>query len=262
MDRSYSFAVLQALPDKVRAERVNVGVVVASTDGIDLRAPELRKLRILTGHEWHDITAAYDERLNDEWKQCADLSQLRERIGAVSEIFSLSQMGSLVIGKPEEYEESVAAILHRYVDRPKLSRREKQQKINAEIARTLRNAGVLQAKGETIDSHKVVQRYVISQEKDIVADFAYKNGSMKVVSTLDLRSTKSAHSRACEKGATLFFAKQEYGSQTRPFGVYAVSPEEEATRRSEIEILSGFADGNVFNWLSIEDRQRFSAAFY
>jgi hypothetical protein len=171
MDRSYSFAVLQALPDKVRAERVNVGVVVASTDGIDLRAPELRKLRILTGHEWHDIT-------------------------------------------------------------------------------------------ETIDSHKVVQRYVISQEKDIVADFAYKNGSMKVVSTLDLRSTKSAHSRACEKGATLFFAKQEYGSQTRPFGVYAVSPEEEATRRSEIEILSGFADGNVFNWLSIEDRQRFSAAFY
>ncbi len=261
MTHSYSFAVLQAMPDRTRDERVNVGIVVATPEGIDLRAPELRKLRILTGHEWSDITAAYDERLNEEWRQCQDLPQLRERLGAISEIFTLSRMGSLV-AKPEEYEESVAAMLKAYVDRPKLSRRERQQKINAEIARTLRNAGILQRKGDTIDDHKVVERYVISAEMDIVADFAYKNGAMKVVSTLDLRTNKSAHSRACEKGATLYFAREAYGAETRPFGVYAVAPPEAENRKAEIEILSSFADGNVFNWLNIEDRQRFFASFY
>lgn len=261
MAQSFSFAVLQAVPDRVRAERVNVGLVVATPEGIDLRAPELRKLQMLTGHEWVDIAAAYHERLNAEWKQCKDLVELRDSLGAGSQIFSLSEMGSLD-AKPEEYEDGVNAILRKYVDRPKLSRGERQQRINYEIARSLRNAGVLYQKGQTIDDHKVVRQYVISGEKKLVADFAYKNGSMKVVSTLDLRTDRAAHAQACEKGTILYFAKEKFGPTLRPFGVYAARPEEAEAHKSEIEILTGFADGNAFNWLDIADRQRFSADFY
>lgn len=261
MAQSFSFAVLRAAPDRVRAERVNVGLVVATPDGIDLRVPELRKLQLLTGHAWTEIAAVYHERLNAEWKQCKTLEELRDSLGAASQIFSMSEMGSLDT-KPEEYEDGVNAILRKYVDRPKLSRRERQQRINYEIARALRNAGVLQQKGQTIEDHKVVRQYVISGEKKLVADFAYKNGSMKVVSTLDLRTDRAVHAQACEKGAILYFAKEKYGQELRPFGVYAAGPEDVEAHKAEIEILAGFADGNAFNWLDIADRQRFSTAFY
>lgn len=264
MTHSYDFAVLQAMPDQTRDERVNVGIVVATSAGIDVRAPELRKLRILTGHHWEEVVGAYDERLNHEWRQCRTLTGLAERIGAISEIFSLSRPGTLVVNsdKPEEYESRLSAILRAYVDRPKLSRGERQRRINYEIARSLKNAGVLYQKGQTIDDHKVVTQYVISAEKRLVADFAYKNGSMKVVSTLDLRADKAAHAQACEKGAILYFAKQKFGSTLRPYGVYAARPADAEERKSEIEILTGFADGNVFNWLDVDDRIKFSESFY
>lgn len=261
MARSYSFAILQAMPDRTRGERVNVGVVIGTPNGVDIRAPELRKLQMLSGHEWHDIVDAYRDRLNKEWVGASDISSLRDRLGAISEIFTLSSMGTL-LANANNYEERVSSILRAYVDRPSLTRREQKQKINAEIARYFNNAGILVRKGETIEDHKVVAKFVVSKEKEIRADFAYKNGRMKIVSTLDLRGTKSAHSKACEKGAALYFAKREFGPSTLPLGVYAVPPSGVAARQAEIEILTGFADGNVFNWLDIADRLRFSEAFY
>lgn len=164
MTHSYEFAVLRASPDRTRDERVNVGIVVATPDGIDIRAPELRKLRILTGHEWEDIASAYDARLSSEWRECPNLGALRDRIGAVSEIFSLSNLGALAADpdKPGEYESRVAAVLRTYVDQPRLSKGERQHRINAEIAKMLRKAGVFYRKGETIEDHKVVPRYARS----------------------------------------------------------------------------------------------------
>lgn len=261
MARSYSFAILQAVPDRTRGELVNVGVVVGGPDGIDLRAPEMRKLQLLSGHEWKGIVDAYGQRLSKEFESAGSLGELRERIGAISEIFTLSEMGTLLADE-KTYEQRIAAVLRTYVNRPQLTRREKQQKINAEMARYFKNAGVLVEKGQTIDDHKVVSKFLISEEKDIRADFAYKNGRMKVVSTLDLRTEQSAHSRACERGAVLYFAKEKYGTDTRPFGIYAVVEHRRAQHRSEIEILESFADGNIFNWLDIADRQRFWSQFY
>ena len=261
MARSYSFAILQAIPDRTRSERVNVGIVVGTPDGIDLRVPELRKLQLLSGHGWGEIVDAYGRRISKEFERATSLSDLRERIGVISEIFTLSDLGSMLADE-KTYEQRISAILQTYVNRPQLTRRQKEQKINAEIARYFKNAGILVGKGQTIEDHKVVAKYMISEEEDIRADFAYKNGRMKVVSTLDLRTNQAAHSRACERGAVLYFAKEKFGSTTRPFGIYAVAEHQREERHSEIKILESFADGNIFNWLDIQDRQRFSAEFY
>ncbi|MGO4837581.1 hypothetical protein AB4144_35580, partial [Rhizobiaceae sp. 2RAB30] len=86
---------------------------------------------------------------------------------------------------------------------------------------------------------------------------------LKVVSTLELRGlTASAHAKACEKGATLYFAKEQFGKKVKPFGVYAVNPSEAEQHRGEIEILTSFADGNAFNWMDANDRMKFRAALY
>tara|TARA_R110002074_G_scaffold2631_8_gene15048 strand:- start:1878 stop:2621 length:744 start_codon:yes stop_codon:yes gene_type:complete len=247
----------------MRGERVNVGAVVYGPNGADVRMPEVRKLRHLTGHEWEGISEAYSRMLVKSASASARIESLLTEQMPRSEIFMIGKLGELVAETPEQYEAAIKKILGFFVDKPTLSRKEKQQKINSEISAMLKDVGVLAHKGQTIDDGKVIPRFVISEEKDIVADFAYKPNGLKVVSTLELRGAiTAAHSRACEKGATLFFAKEKFGAEVKSFGVYAANPLELETHRGEIEILRSFADGNAFNWMDASDRQRFRAALY
>lgn len=263
MARSYKFSIIQARPDNMRGERVNVGLAVWGENGLDIRMPEIRKLRHLTGHNWDDIANAYSSALAKASEETGDLISADNPLGFRSETFVLGKLGSLVASNPQEYEIAVKKILFLFVDKPSLSKKEKQQRINSEISAMLRKVGVLGHRGDSIEDGKVIANFVVSEEKDIVADFAYKPNGLKVVSTLELRGiTSAAHGKACEKGATLYFAKDRYKSDVKVFGVYAASPAETETHRSEIEILRSFADGNAFNWMNPQDRQKFQSSLY
>lgn len=249
----------------MRGECVNVGLVVFGPTGTDVRMPEVRKLRHLTGHSWDGIADAYAAvmaRLSQNNRGMEVVGRIGPP-GLRNEVFSLSKPGELVADTDEQYEAEVRRVLFHFVDRPVLSRKEKQKKINSEISSMLKQGGLLASRSDTIDDGKVVANFVVSEDKAMVADFAYKPNGLKIVSTLELRGlTTAAHGKACEKGATLFFAKERFGDTVRTFGVYAASESEVATHRSEIEILTGFADGNSFNWMVPSDRQKFRHALY
>lgn len=259
MARSYKFSIVRATPNGLRAEKVNVGVVVFGPNGPDVRMPEIRKLNHLTGHGWEDISLAYKSAFSGS----ATDTEARETELVQSEIFSLSAPGDLLARTPEEYESAVRKVLSLFVDKPALTRGERQQKINSEISSMIRQQGFLGEKTDTIDGGKVISHFVVSEKQDAVADFAYKTNFLKVVSTLDLRGLKiAAHGKACEKGATLYFAKKVFGNSVAPFGVYAANKSESATHRTEIDILDSFADGNIFNWNDTKDKIRFRQALY
>jgi hypothetical protein len=148
------------------------------------------------------------------------------------------------------------------IGRARLSRTEKVEKINSEISRVLKTAGIFGHQGDPLNDGRVVPKFVISAEKDIVADFAYQSTTLKIVTTLELRGARAAHGKACEKGATLYFAKEKFGEDMRPFGVFAANPSDLDEHRSEIEILRSFSDGNVFNWANARDRQKFQSSLY
>lgn len=260
MAPSYKFSVIQARPDPQRGERVNVGIIVQGPDRLDTRFPELRKLKPLTGHAWEEIAKVYSENILSKKDLSLDLAIAQNDL--LSEVFTIGRPGSFLALNNSEYEDRVKSILEYFVLRPVLSKKEKTEKINSEIARALKSAGVYGQPGQSIDEGRVIPKFVVSDEKDIVADFAYRTSRLKIVSTLDLRTAKSLHGKACEKGATLYFAKEKFGPEMQPFGVYAVEPKDKSAKRSEIEILRSFADGNVFNWSDAQDRRRFNTALY
>ncbi|WP_430439142.1 hypothetical protein [Shinella sp.] len=244
---------------------MNIGVAVSGPRGLDVRLTEVRKLFPLTGHKWDEIAAAYRDALESSINIGFDpiSDQTMSRHPMQSEVFILGKPGDIRARTDEEYEAAVKRILSTFVDKPSLSRREKQQKINTEIAAMLRQVGVLGERGQGLDDGKVVPKFVVSEEKEIVADFAYKANGLKVVSTLEFRGLSSnAHAKACEKGATFYFAKQRFGPEVKPLGVYAALSEQIEMHKGEIEILTSFADGNSYNWLDLKDRQRFKAALY
>jgi hypothetical protein len=262
MAQSFEFAILQAMPEGPRGERVNIGLIVFLPERLDVRVPEVRKLRALTGETWNDVIQTYVDQISRSFRPDANPTNMLKSIEFYSSALSPSRTGTLKIDHSSEYEERVKSILDNLVIRPTVRKSEKQERINTEIAKTLRKAEVLAKKGQTIDDNKVVTKFVVSEEKQAVADFAYKNGVLKVVSTLDLRGEKPLHSKACEKGATLYFARQAWGDEVLPFGVYAAGPLEMDGRKSEIEILRSFAEGRVYNWLDLRERQRFQHALY
>jgi hypothetical protein len=263
MAHSYKFSLIHACPSSVRAEQVNVGIVVAGPNGLDVRLPEMRKLQHLTGHKWDDVASAYANMLTKQNNRGMPLETVLGSLASYSEVFQLGRPGELVANTHDEYEAAIKKLLNFFVDKPSLSRREKQQKINSEISSMLKKGGLLGDKNSRIEEGKVIPRFVISEEKEIVADFAYKPNGLKVVSTLDLRGLKNAaHGKACEKGATLYFARQQFGQNVKPLGVYAADPAEAEMHYSEIEILSSFAEGNAYNWLVPRDRQKFQHELY
>ena len=262
MALSFKFSILQAAPDPRRGERVNVGLVVFLKDKVDFRMPELRKLRALTGHGWDDIARAYGGQIEKGFADQRDPEALIKSVALLSETFVPSDLGELHLRSESEYEERIDSILASLIMKPTLSRGEKKARINSEISKMLQAQQVLAKRGQTIDDHVVVRSFVVSQEKSLVADFAYKNGSYRIVSTLDLRTSGAAHGKACERGATLHFARESLGSETKTLAVYAVDPLEIKTRSAEIDILKGFSGGNAFNWLNASEQQKFRHLLY
>lgn len=262
MARSSKFAVIRVTPDNIRNETVNVGIIVfRDGEPPEIHIPELRKLSILTGHLWTDVADAFKRRLSEIGSSHKSVEEIAENISALTEDFCLGSPG-IFSDEGSDSKIAIRRILDQYVVRPKLARGEKRSRINREISNVFSRAGILGRRGETLDNKQVIARYPISREAQVTADFAYMPDELKVVATLDLRGKAGNHGRACEKGAIFYFARKEFGEQTRPFGIFAVEPSNLERHRAEIEVLEGFADGRVFNWHDLADRQKFQMEFY
>ena len=260
MEPSFKFSIIQASPDELRGETVNVGVVAETPGGVSVRFSEMRKLRALTGHGWDEIATVYEQRIV-EIASANGLAGLVEMRPPVSEIFKISALGTIQ-AKPEDFERQLQQVLKAYVSRPKLSRAEKQDKINTELKKFFRSKEILAKPGDDMGDRKVHASFVVSQSKSIVADFALQAKNMRIAATLDFRRPVAVRAKVFEKGGTLWFAKNELGSSTELFGVYAASDESVEEHRAELAIFNDYAGGNTFNWLVAKDQQRFAQNFY
>jgi Protein of unknown function (DUF3037) len=68
MAHIFKYAILTAIPDARRGERVNVGIVVLLKDRIDVRFAELSKVSALTGGEWNSYASDVQKRLVSKFK--------------------------------------------------------------------------------------------------------------------------------------------------------------------------------------------------
>jgi hypothetical protein len=259
MVNSFKFAVIQASPDRARGELVNIGVLCEGLESLIIQAPELRKLKLLTGHDWGEVLDRYSSFLQSVYK-AGDPGWIK--LAQMSDVFKVEKFGEIRC-ESKNVQQHVEEILKTFVCRPTLSRKEKRARINTEMAKIFKAGGLLGDPDQGIDSGRVVQKFTVSEAKGAVVDFAYRTNRLKVVSTLDLRSTKiAAHARACERGSSLYFARQAYGSELQAFAVFAAPPSNIEEFQSEIEVLKDFSGGNAFNWINPEEQRAFRSLFY
>lgn len=260
MARTFEYAVLMAIPDRRRGERVNVGIMILLDDRIDIRLPAASKIGAIAGGNWSAYARDLQRRLAIEYKTGGEAARAISVVPQVDPIIEASDLAPLVLESASDYEDTVTEILDTLVIKPKAAHvRSKATRINAEISREFRHEGMLATADQPIESRKVVRNFPI--ENELKADFALRNGSMHVAATLDLRRTAVNIKEAALKAIVLDRAKEHFGSDTMSIGIYATSEDAMGQFKTHVELLTEYSD-KCFNWSDEGQRQEFQAVFH
>lgn len=251
----FNYAVLMAIPDVRRGERVNVGIVVFAPGGLDVRLTEMGKVRALTGNDWTGYATDAVRRLKDRFPSSEAAQAAIDAGEPFDPILRATGAAWFSVDSVLDYESRIREILTALVMRPKATlHRPKTTRINTEIATHLRQSKVLAAPEEPMESHKVVRDYTV--EDELRADFAQRNGVLRVAATLDLRKPNVNIRDATLKAIVLDRAKAVYGNDTRRIGIYAATNDDKPRFHLHLELLQDYSD-EVFNWSVPEERRGF-----
>jgi hypothetical protein len=263
MAHSYEYAVLTAVPNPRRGERVNVGIIVFRPDGFDVRFKQAEyKLRALTGDSWKARIESAEMSLKSLFDPNQSASDALEKIKIVDPLFQPSGLGFLKPASEDEYNILVEQILASLVALPpKREKAETKTRINTEIASAFRKVNILAKKDETIEDNKVVPNFVIDSDEGLIAPFALKNGKLIVTSTLDLRKSSTGLAESALSSIILDKAKRRYNDDVKTLGVYAVDRGMKENFGSLLNLLNDYAD-DLFDWSDIDGNRRFRRTVY
>ncbi|MDR0378499.1 MAG: hypothetical protein LBI62_00880 [Candidatus Accumulibacter sp.] len=267
---NFDFDVLAAFSPAPRGEFLNIGIVVwrdglpeihsdfsdARLSAVDGNYPRLSVFRSLKAGS-----------LNSDLRLL--LEPLRDTPDALRMLFDslispMRRHGSgRIFCNDDDHDKRVEELLNRLVRKSvpvvRLERAKRtSSRLDSEIRGWLRKAKVMGRSMEDLSKNRVVAQYPISEESDICADFAYKNGALNVIETLDLRGvehmTNTWRNFAAFKSITLDMAKDIPGIGNR-IGVVVAS--DYSAIRSALRLFQRNSD-QLFSLDDPGDSQRFA----
>ena len=254
MAHSAEFRIIRYEPDQRRGERVNVGLVLLLPEGPRVfmgRSPA--KAQALSPQTTlHEMQSELQEFFHDSWSA---LGEDPARFVAATQVagpFVLSRAGYMGLDG-RSLEQAVASALKRLVDAPKRqSTREGRTRLHTEIKKRFRDSGVLATDAAGISQHQVVAGFELPGDDELVADFAYRNGSWHLTQVVDYRtSPKAAAGKIKEvsvKAITLDQAtrdtKRLLGDvmEVMPYAAVFVPPELEKAVAPQLEIMRTYCN--------------------
>jgi len=260
MDHIFNYAVIQAIPDRRRGERVNIGLIVFKPDGIDLRISGTRKLAAITAVSWDADIDAFSRAISalDDPRQPAQ--ERMDRVALLENQFVSTGRGWFEALNPNEYEKVVTEIIAELITRRRGARSRDGSTVVAEISAELRSAEILAGRDDKLQSGKVLRNFHIGA--GLEADFAQMNGQFHVAAVLDLRANNPRLAQAALKAVVLDRAKAfEADYKVHKIGVFAASSARLGELRDNLDILRPYAD-DLVNWEDSSDRRELKRIFY
>ncbi|EPL4524044.1 TPA: DUF3037 domain-containing protein [Enterobacter asburiae] len=258
MNKFY-FSIIKLISDPLRSESINVGILVLTEHGLDIRLLKTeQKLKAVSDR--FSLSLIEDFTSEIEWlyeitKDFKSLSKLCSN-GSVQ----ISEPGMFVLRDAIAYESKLEQLMKDYVQPAFTSDRSKQNKrIITELKQEFNRAGILGKSHNDLWNHRVVTNFPIAEEEGIYAELLLKNGAYHLTETLDLRgdSMKQKMGDSALKAITISKAKSVFNTGVKSFVVYAAnSISEEKSGKTQLNLIEGYAD-NVFNLLSEQDMAQY-----
>lgn len=265
MGRCYKYVVARFEANRVRGERLNIGIIAVREDGIDVRIPKsLDKLKA--------ISAALDlQAVRDALQQLPEiyayiLSQgfdEANRMSALAEFspIEFSPVAEFSAGNSEQYERCLDRLLLTLVEpepAPVQEVKRRHTKLLNDVKSAFRAERVMARQGEGLDAHRIVTNHKIAE--GLPADLILKNGSMHIVQTVDASSVEASVRmiNSIAKSALVFEqARMQFGQKgTNAKLVYKASSSLESFITPSLDAAQ-HQGASLVNWESREDRTRF-----
>lgn len=247
MADTFSYSLIRAMPDPRRGEWVNIGVCVYLQGRLDIRVlRNLSKLRVLAPSVDATILDRLDETWN-RWAQGIASAEERQRTLATFPLAQASPLGAF-ISSPATYDAAVESLMRDLVAPPPVPRETDQPtRLETTLRNQFRRACILGTEAGDIDRHRVVPRYPIDASANLYADFALRNGKLRITETIDFRVERSRlrtdkHSRAALKCVTLAKAAERYPDDCVPSVVYIANEDTIDAIQPSLTLLGNYAE--------------------
>lgn len=232
MSKPIVYNIVQIVPDPLRGEVMNVGIVLHEKAGPKLRVrlvpARLRALSPALGQivpsewieAWEHALSMFDG-VDQKW------SWLRNAMAPLS---INPTEGVIYASNEADLENQVEAILQRMVLPQKITKTASQKKIKKsdlqnQLTAWLRSQKLFSRNMSDLAKHRVVASYPLNIEEEMFAEFALKNGSIHVMETLDLRGhahyTKGLRNEASHKAMVLDLAQDTLETSSQRIAVVA-----------------------------------------
>lgn len=263
MVRSYKFAIVRLAPGGVRDERINIGAVIFSEDGVDVRmARRLDKVRVISAaldqSAFKELAGAIEAR--DFEIRSAGISDPEGRCRAINRVgpLTMSDLGVFTCADEREYNLRVSAIFESIIEpetAPPVAKN-KRSRLLTQLKNALREERVLARKGEDLSSHRVVSD--LSLADGLVADLVLRNGAMHIFETVDVSNTDATPRKAVSDIAVSALVLEQarinfgsFGTKTRL--VYSANSAVERAAKSCLDAAQ-HQGAELINWASTQDK--------
>lgn len=261
-----TYLLLRAVPDSVRGEALNVGIIVFANDDVSVHVSSegwrLRALHPNLGEldldEWADDLQVELSLLPSEEARVFMACAIKGAIQAPDEPCLI------FVNDQAELSSRVSHLMSRLVSVPSRAFKTESQphvihrsKLQNQLKAWFRTSKVYSSKVSDLSRGKIVPNFPIVADSDLYADFALKNGAVHVIETLDLRGidrpNKTLRGEAGFKSVLLDQARQVLSSEARRIAV--VSADNYSAVRPLIAMVERYSDDLIY-MESSEDRQR------
>ncbi|MEX1306368.1 MAG: DUF3037 domain-containing protein [Rhodovibrionaceae bacterium] len=244
MPRSYNFGIIRVVPDVRRGESVNVGIVVLGESGPDVRLlPNMGKVQALDGafdaEALHQLPEIFRKWTYDQWVEEGSFETFGE-FGPIS----IAGGGEFSARDEDDYGATIDDLMAQLVRPPKAPKKPSRSRLRTKLKTIFESRSLLGATTEDVWRGLVVPHYPISENLELYADFAFKNGSWNFISTIDFGAGQHAqkHREACAIAFTLETANEEIQGGKEKFVVFSNGQHSRDDITPHLSILKKGAD--------------------
>lgn len=262
MDRCFEYCILRLMPDAVRGEVVNIGIVVFLNDRVDVRITKnmVKAQALVPNFSLEGI-----DGIADEIADVANGLPPAEAVSLLKDLgpLTVSQLGFFSANETT-YDNKIEQIMRWMVNPPaRQAFNEGRSRLHTEIRKQFKDFNLLGKSPDDIAEHKVIPGYTLPGESDMSIDFAMKNGLWRFTQVVDYRTTsKGAHNKIKEvsvKAVTLHQAPKALDVKSEEVKGYAlvwVPPEFESIAAPHLRVMSDFTP-NIMRYDRPEERERY-----
>lgn len=254
---NFSYSLIRYIPNPLRGEMVNIGLVVYNKD-LDIRLlKSATKIRMID-----DETSITDLRKLESnllelssFEEVQSYDSLYGLLSCFSSSIILSKPATFSIGHINQYEAKVAnlfdVLVKPFATREPVTR---NSRLVTSLKRKFASIDILASNPSELDEHKIVSNYVINQSTGISVDFMLKNGKYHLTEVIDydVVDKKGKYKETTMKLMTFVEGQKSLDGETASYFVYSASSKTESEVAQQINLAENYST-NIFNMASKKD---------